>query len=92
MAICDFSRLPTPPPNDIKADLGTKIYQLEITPPPPRKLKFMQILALCDFSVVDYPPPPMIEIQKDLPNGQLCVVKPHVETFSPTPNKHSFLS
>ena len=25
--------------------------------PPPRKLKFRQILALCDFSVAEYPPP-----------------------------------
>ena len=29
---------------------------IQNTPPPPRKLKFMQIFALCDFLVAEYPP------------------------------------
>ena len=41
----------------IVRNLATLTFQLQNTPPPPRKLKFSQILALWDFSVAEYPPP-----------------------------------
>ena len=52
----------TPPPNEnCQKSWHFDFSVAEYPPPPPRKLKFRQILALCDFSVLEYPPP-QIEI------------------------------
>ena len=54
----------TPPPQKLKADLGTLLlFSFRI---PPRKLKFRQILALCYFSVSEYPPPRKLKFRQIL--------------------------
>ena len=53
----------------------TPILQNRI-PPPPRKLKFRQILALCDFSVADYPPPQKLKFRQILALCDFSVADP----------------